>query len=67
MSDRERQRALLSVCVVVVLIRRNAMNDSCHNFTALMPRCTKTLFIVTAHYACAHRNSDNLHNAVFIG
>ena len=50
-----------------VLIRRNAPNDSCRNLTALMSRCTKTSFIITPHYICAHRNSDNVHNAAFIG
>ena len=30
-----------------------------------MPRCTKTSFLITPHYICAHRNSDNLHNAAF--
>ena len=49
-----------------VLIRRNAPNDSCRNLTALMSRCTKTSFIITPHYICAHRNSDNVHNAAFI-
>ena len=53
--------------MTTVLIRRNAPNDSCHNFTALMSRCTKTSFIITPHYKCAHRNSDNLHNADFVG
>ena len=34
-----------------------------------MSHCTKTSFIITPHYIilCAHRNSDNLHNAAFIG
>ena len=50
-----------------VLIRRNAPNDSCHNLTALMSLCTQTSFIITPHYICAHRNSDNLHNADFVG
>ena len=49
-----------------VLIRRNAPNDSCRNLTALMSRCTKTSFIITPHYVCAHRNPDNVHNAAFI-
>ena len=53
--------------MTTVLIRRNAPNDSCHNLTALMSRCTKTSFIITPHYTCAHRNSDNLHNADFVG
>ena len=53
--------------MTTVLIRRNAPTDGCHNLTALMPRCTKTSFLLTPHYICAHRNSDNLHNAVFIG
>ena len=53
--------------MTTVLIRRNAPTDSCHNLTALMPRCKKTSFLLTPHYICAHRNSDNLHNAVFIG
>ena len=53
--------------MTTVFIRRNAPNDSCHNLTALMPRCTKTSFIITPHYVCAHRNSDNLRNAAFIG
>ena len=53
--------------MTTVLIRRNAPNDSCHNLTALMSRCTKTSLIITPHYICAHRNSDNVHNAAFIG
>ena len=53
--------------MTTILIRRNAPHDSCHNWTALMPRCTKTSFIITPHYICAHRNSDNLYNAAFIG
>ncbi|KAK2180890.1 hypothetical protein NP493_422g02037 [Ridgeia piscesae] len=53
--------------MTTVLIRRNAPTDSRHNLTALMPRCTKTSFLITPHYICAHRNSDNLHNAAFIG
>ena len=53
--------------MTTVLIRRNASNDSCHNLTALMPRCTKTSFLLTPHYICSHRNSDNLHNAIYIG
>ena len=53
--------------MTTVLIRRNAPTDSCHNLTALMPRCTKTSFIINPHYICAHRNSHNLHNADFIG
>ena len=53
--------------MTTVLIRRNAPTDSCHNFTALMPRCTKTSFLITPHYIYAHRNSDNLHNAAFKG
>ena len=32
-----------------------------------MSRCIKTSFIITPHYICSHRNSDNLHNADFIG
>ena len=51
--------------MTTVLIRRNAPNDSCQNLTALMSRCTKTSFIITPHYICAHRNPDNLHNAAF--
>ena len=43
--------------MTTVLIRRNAPTDSCHNLTALMPRWTKTSFIITPHYICAHRNS----------
>ena len=35
--------------------------------TELMPCCTKTTFLLTPHYICAHRNSDNLRNAVFKG
>ena len=53
--------------MTTVLIRRNAPTDSCHSLTALMPRCTNTSFLITPHYICAHRNSDNLHNAGFIG
>ena len=53
--------------ITTVLIRRNAPNDNCHNLTALMPRCIITSFLFTPHYICAHRNWDNLHNAVFIG
>ena len=53
--------------MTTVLTRRNAPTDSCHNLTALMPRCTKTQFHLTPHYICAHRNSDNLHYAVSIG
>ena len=53
--------------MTTVLIRRNAPSDSCRNLTALMPRCTKTSFIITPHYICAHRNSDNLHYAAFKG
>ena len=53
--------------MTTVLIRRNAPTDSYHKLTALMPRCTKTSFVLTPHYICALRNSDNLHNAVFIG
>ena len=53
--------------MTTVLIRRNAPTDSCHNLTALMPRCTKTSFLITPHYICAHRNSDNLHYAAFKG
>ena len=53
--------------MTTVLIRRNAPTDSCHNLTALMPRCTKTQFLLNPHYTRAHSNSDNLHNAVFIG
>ena len=53
--------------MTTVLICRNAPTDSCHNLTALMPRCTKTSFLITPHYICAHRNSDNLHNAAFKG
>ena len=53
--------------MTTVLIRRNAPTDSCRNLTALMPRCTKTSFLITLHYICAHRNSDNLHNAAFKG
>ena len=49
-----------------VLIRRNAPTDSCHNLTALMPRCTKTSFIIITLHMCS-QNSDNLHNAGFIG
>ena len=49
-----------------VLIRRNAPNDSCRNLTALMSHCTKTSFIITPHYICAHRNPDNVHNAAFL-
>ena len=49
-----------------VLIRRNAPNDSCRNLTALMSRYTKTSFIITPHYICAHRNPDNVHNAAFL-
>ena len=52
--------------MTTALIRRNALTDSCHNLTALMPRCTKISFLLTPHYICAHRNSDNLHNAAFI-
>ena len=52
--------------MTTVLICRNAPTDSCHNLTALMPRCTKPPVLLTPHYVCAHRNSDNLHNAVFI-
>ena len=37
------------------------------NLTALVPRCTKTSFLLTPHYICAHRNSNNLNNADFIG
>ena len=29
--------------MTTVLIRRNAQSDSCHNLTALMPRCTKKI------------------------
>ena len=51
-----------------VLIRRNAPTHSCHSLTDLMPRCcTKTSFLITPHNTCAHRNSDNLHNAASIG
>ena len=50
-----------------VLIRRSALTDSCRNLTALLPRCTKTSFLLTPLYICAHRNSENLHNAAFIG
>ena len=32
-----------------------------------MSHCTKTSFLTTPHYICAHRNSDNLHNVDFIG
>ena len=46
---------------------KNAPTDRCRNLTALMPRCTKTSFLITPHYICAHRNSDNLHNAAFKG
>ncbi|KAK2193675.1 hypothetical protein NP493_8g03000 [Ridgeia piscesae] len=53
--------------MTTVLICRNAPTDSCRNLTALMPRCTKTSFLITPHYTCAHRNSDNLHNAAFKG
>ena len=53
--------------MTTVLISRNVPTDSCHNLAAMMPRCTKTSFLVTPHYICAHRNSDNLHNAAFIG
>ena len=53
--------------MTTVLIRRNAPTDSCRNSTALVPRCTKTSFLITPHYICAHRNSDNLHNAAFKG
>ena len=53
--------------MTTVLIHRNAPTDSCRNLTALMPRCTKTSFLITPHYICAHRNSDNLHNAAFKG
>ena len=52
--------------MTTVLIRRNAPTDSCHNLTALMSHCTKT-FLLTPYYIYAHRNSDNLHNAVFVG
>ena len=52
--------------MTTVLIRRNAPTDSCHNLTALMQRCIKTSFLLTPHYICAHRNSDNLRNAAFI-
>ena len=53
--------------MTTVLICRNTPTDSCRNLTALMPRCTKTSFLITPHYICAHRNSDNLHNAAFKG
>ena len=53
--------------MTTVLIRRNAPTYSCRNLTALMPRCTKTSFLITPHYIFAHRNSDNLHNAAFKG
>ena len=53
--------------MTTVLIRRNPPTDSCHNLTALMSHCTKTSFLLTPHYICVHRNSDNLHNADFIG
>ena len=53
--------------MTTVLIRRNASTDSCRNLTALMPRCTKTSFLIIRHYICAHRNSNNLHNAAFKG
>ena len=53
--------------MTTVLIHRNAPTDSCRNLTALMPRCTKTSFLITPQYICAHRNSDNLHNAAFKG
>ena len=53
--------------MTTVLICRNTLTDSCHNLTSLMPRCTKTSFLLTPHNICAHRDSDNLHNAVFIG
>ena len=52
--------------MTTALIRRNAPPDSCHNVTALLPRCTKTSFLLTPHYICVHRNSDSLHNAAFI-
>ena len=52
---------------MTTLIYRNPPTVLCHNLTALMPRCIKTSFLVIPHYICAHRNSDNLHNAGFIG
>ena len=36
-------------------IRRNAPTDSCHNLTALMPRCTKTSFLITLYYMCSQK------------
>ncbi|KAK2175790.1 hypothetical protein NP493_707g00000 [Ridgeia piscesae] len=53
--------------MTTVLIRINAPTDSCRNLTALKSRCTKTSFLITPHYICAHRNSDNMHNAAFKG
>ena len=52
-----------------VLIRRNAPTDSCHNLKFLCHTAQKHNFYTHyIHYIiCAHRNSDNLHNAVFIG
>ena len=49
--------------MTTILLLRNAPTDSCHNLT----RCTKTSFLLTPHYICANINSDNLHNAAFIG
>ena len=53
--------------MTTVLIRSYAPTDSCHYLKTLMSRCTKTSFLLTPYYICAHRNSDNLHNAAFIG
>ena len=51
--------------MTTVLIRRNAPTDSCRNLTVLMPRCTKTSFLITTHYIIMC--SDNLQNAAFKG
>ena len=49
------------------MTRRQTPTVICRNFIALMPSCTKTSFPVTPYYTCAHRNSDNLHDAISLG
>ena len=49
-----------------VSIRRKTPNVICHHLTALIPRCTKTSYLLTPYYTYPHRNSDNLRNAIYI-
>ena len=53
--------------MITVLICRNAPTDSCRNLTALIPSCTKTSFLITPHYICAHRNSETCIMLLFKG